>query len=223
MRIEENEGVECFIAKTEPDRQQVYRLRHDCYSRGGAIESRSDRRFSDRFDGADNSFSYLARSNSSTALATVRISVVRPDVGWTDSPGGAVFGDHAAYLEVARESFVEASRLCFASQARRDVLMRLLGNMAAMADYYATEWLVACPRVEHAQMYERLFGFRPMAEPRQYFGVRFETQMLAVRREELREWVRGMRPMMSGWAAGLQYLNSFEWPGGSGGSEPLSN
>ena len=46
--------------------------------------------------------------------------------------------------------------------------MRLLGNTAAMADQYGSEWLVACPRLEYAPMYERLFGFRKLADPRRY-------------------------------------------------------
>ena len=82
---------------------------------------------------------------------------------------------------------MEASRLVFAPQARRDALMQLLGYMAAMADFYEAEWLMACPRMEHSAMYQRLFGFRPMAEPRPYHGVKFETQLLAVRRSELKE------------------------------------
>ncbi|HEV2447128.1 MAG TPA: hypothetical protein VGS58_14450 [Candidatus Sulfopaludibacter sp.] len=81
--------------------------------------------------------------------------------------------------------------------------MRLLGNMAALSDVFQCEWLAACPRQEHAPMYQRLFGFRPMAEPRRYFGVDFETQLLAIRREELREYVRGFKPMTAAWTEAL--------------------
>jgi N-acyl amino acid synthase FeeM len=139
-------------------------------------------------------------------LATVRIGVVKPGLGWTESPAGSVFADYPAYQELARESFVEASRLCFAPQARRDVLMRLLGNMAALSSFYQSGWLAACPRQEHASIYQRLFGFRPLAEPRKYFGVDFETQLLGIRREELREHIRFVKPMMAAWDAALGEL-----------------
>jgi hypothetical protein len=78
--------------------------------------------------------------------------------------------------------------------------------MSALADLYECQWLVACPREEHAPMYERLFGFRPMAEPRRYFGVDFQTRLLAVRREELREHVRPNHAMTEAWAEALSEL-----------------
>ena len=82
-------------------------------------------------------------------------------------------------------------------------LAGLLGNMAALSSFYRSEWLAACPRQEHAPIYQRLFGFRPLAEPRKYFGVDFETQLLGIRREKLREHVRFVKPMMAAWDAAL--------------------
>ncbi len=199
--------IECELANTAEDRTEVYRLRYGCYFRKGSIAPRADRRFSDRFDDTPNHFSFLVRGAAREPLATVRISVVKPGLGWTESPAGSVFADHPAYQELARESFVEASRLCFAPQARRDVLMRLLGNMAALSSFYRSEWLAACPRQEHAPIYQRLFGFRPLAKPRKYFGVDFETQLLGIRREELREHVRFVKPMMAAWDSALGELS----------------
>jgi len=45
-----------------------------------------------------------------------------------------------------------------------------------------------------------MFGFKPLAPPRQYFGVKFEAQLLGMRREELRAYISGERPMMSAWS-----------------------
>jgi hypothetical protein len=190
----------CSIANSMEARELVYRLRYFCYFRSGAIAERADQRFSDQFDETLNHFSYLIRDATGEPLATIRISVVREDLGWTESPARSVFGDHPALQQAASESYVEASRLCFGRQARRDVLMRLLGNMAALADRYRSEWLIACPRLEYTRMYERLFGFRKLAGPRQYFGVSFLTQLLGIRREELRIFVRNCRSMRESWA-----------------------
>jgi len=197
--------VECVIAESAEIRDQVYKLRYCCYSRKGSIDPRPDRRFSDDFDRTPNHFSFLVRSGSQ-ALATVRISVVKPSLGWTESPACKVFGDHPALASVSRESFVEASRLCFGQQARRDLFIGLLGNMAALAEFYEAQWLIACPRMEHAPLYQRLFGFRPLAEPRPYFGVNFETQMLGVRTDELRSHVQGAPVMRKAWSAALTAL-----------------
>ena len=200
--------LRCSIAENADAREQVYRLRYGCYFRKGSIDPRGDQRFPDRFDELPNHFSFLVTDIQQQAQATVRISVVRPDLGWTESPGRTVFNDHPAVATLAGEGFVEASRLCFGQQARRDALMQLLGHMAAMADFYQVGWLMACPRMEHAPIYQRQFGFRAMAEPRPYHGVKFETQLLAIRRGELKEYVREKTPMRKAWCDALANLGA---------------
>jgi hypothetical protein len=197
---------EFMIADTPESCSQVYRLRHDCYSRNGSIEVRPDGMFRDRYDDLPNHFSFLMRGAAHEPLATVRISVVRQAPGWTESPAQAVFGDHPALQAIARESYVEASRLCFALQARRDAFVALLGHKAALAQLCRAGWLVACPRIEHTAVYQKMFGFRPLAAPRKYFGVNFETQLLAIRASELSERVGNAKPMVNAWKAGLERI-----------------
>lgn len=194
-----------FLARTTDALDQVYRLRYRCYRRNDFIPERSDGRFPDPFDELPNHFSFIANGGHAEAMATVRLSVVDPQrAGWTDSPGARVFGDHPAFCAI--RSYVEASRLCFGKQARRDVFIGLLGNMAALADFYQVEWLVACPRVEHVPVYEKLFGFEQLAAPRQYFGVAFETQLLGVRMDQLAENVKDRKLMRLAWLNALDYL-----------------
>ena len=200
-----NTQLECIIANDRVAREQVYRLRYECYRRDGSIAPHNEERFTDRFDEMPNSFSFLVRAKEQAA-ATVRISVVRPDRGWTDSPVQHVFGDDANLQSMAQTGFVEASRLCFAQQARRDAFVRLVGHMAALASFYDVGWLVACPRVEHATSYQRMFGFKPIAPPRQYFGVAFQTQLLATRRDEIDSYVRDAKPMKAAWSDALAHL-----------------
>lgn len=191
------------LADTAETRDLVYRLRHECYLRRGAIDPQPEGRFSDGYDLLENHFSFLMRTPEDPAHATVRISVVRPELGWRKAPVCAVFGDHPAFRQLQGESFVEASRLCFGQQARREVLFELVAHMAALADFHEVDWLVACPREEHTQIYERLFGFRQLAEPRPYFGVKFRTALLAIRREELRRNAQGVKWMKNAWENAL--------------------
>lgn len=46
-----------------------------------------------------------------------------------------LFGDHPAFQDLARGSYVEASQLCFRPQERRDVLCRLMPHLAALAEF----------------------------------------------------------------------------------------
>jgi hypothetical protein len=197
---------ECLIARAREDLEQVFRLRYIGYRRKGSIEHHPEGIFKDQFDDTENNFSFLVRRCRKEPVATVRISVVNPARGWMDSPARHVYGDHPELQRMSTESYVEASRLCFGPQARRDAFVHLLGNMAALADFYEVGWLVACPRVEHAEIYQRMFGFRPLAAPRQYFGVNFETQLLGVRRTELRQYVRDAKPMTDAWTQALVSL-----------------
>jgi hypothetical protein len=196
------------LASTPETRETVYRRRYACYRRGGFIDVMPTGQFSDRYDALPNSFSFLAQGAGRDPHGTVRISVVRPDLGWTDSPAQHVFGDHSLFRSPEAASFVEASRLCFDKQARRDCFVQLLGNMAALAELFRTDWLLACPRVEHAPAYQRMFGFEVLAEPRRYFGVSFETMLLGVRRTALAEHVRDIGPMRSAWMRALTMLTS---------------
>lgn len=192
----------CTAAHTNQTRDEVYRIRYDCYRRDNSIDPNPSERFSDAFDDSPNHFSFLLGSTEES-LATVRISVVRPDLGWKQSPALHVYGDSPALQSIASESYVEASRLCFAPQARPNTFISLLGNMAALAEFYSVRWLVACPRIEQAKTYQRLFGFTPIAEPRTYYGVRFTTQLLAVSLDQLRSHVRHDRRMFQSWAHAL--------------------
>jgi hypothetical protein len=201
-----NTPLECIIARTAEEREQVYRLRYAGYRRDDSISPRDDQRFHDEFDDMPNSFSFLVRAVDGESLATVRITVVKDQEGWSDAPGQHVFGDHPTLQSMAGEGFVEASRLVFAQQARRGAFVRLVGHMAALASFHDVAWLVACPRVEHAASYQRMFGFKPLAPPRQYFGVGFQTQLLATRREEIEEYVRDARPMKEAWSDALAQL-----------------
>lgn len=202
----EQAGLVCQIAENAETREQVYRLRYSCYFAQGCIDVRPDQQFSDQFDRTPNNFSFLVRNAIEEPLATVRISVVRRDLDWIEAPACHAFGDHPAFAKVARASFVEASRLCFGKSARRDIVIKLLGNVAAMADYYRVGWLVACPRMEHSHLYQRLFGFRPLAEPRPYFGVRFQSQMLGIRLETLWNYVSRAKFMQDAWSDAFAQL-----------------
>lgn len=203
--INPTECMECIVARSKQELEQVYRLRYAGYRRDGSIPPHPDEIFHDSFDREPNNFSFLARAGEE-ALATVRITVVRPDLAWNDSPVQHVYGDQEALRAMSEASYVEASRLVFAQSARRDAFVRLVGYMAALASFYDAEWLVACPRVEHVATYKRMFGFRELAGPRQYHGVSFRTQLLATRRREIEEFVRPTGSMTNAWSEALANL-----------------
>ena len=208
--------IECVVANTPEERERVYRLRYECYRRNDSIEPSPHHLFSDRFDAQENSFSFLARSVAGETLATVRVSVVRADLGWTDSPVRHLFGDHEIIHGSNPTAFVEVSRLCFAGQGRRASFVQLLTKIATVAELFGAEWVVACPRVEHADIYQRLYGFQRLSAPRCYFGVGFETLLLGVKRTVLADYVRDIKPMRNAWSRSLADLAKLVQPDARG-------
>jgi hypothetical protein len=204
-------GSDCTMATTPELMEQVYRLRYSCYRRQGSIDPQLDEQFSDGFDQQPNSFSFLV-ARPTEAVATVRITVVKHEWGWSDSPVSHVYGDHVAFQEIAQDSFVEASRLCFGHQARRDTFIALVGNMAALASFYQTRWLIACPRVEHTLIYQRMFKFKPLAAPRRYFGVKFETQLLGIERQDFEHQISRANDDQEVWNTLLAQLKKQQLP-----------
>ncbi|MBM3728941.1 MAG: hypothetical protein FJW40_26380 [Acidobacteria bacterium] len=87
-------------------------------------------------------------------------------------------------------------------QAQRHVLYRLV----ALADLYDAPWVVACPREEHSMIYQRMFGFKQIAEPRQYFGLNFQTDLPAIPLEEIRQVAARVKPMREAWTEARQGL-----------------
>lgn len=199
-------ATHCTIAATPDTLDLVYRLRYACYHRSGAIPACESERFTDRYDRLENHFSFLLQTAEPAEAATVRISVVAPERGWVDCPSRSVFGDHPAFARIAGAKFVEASRLCFGRQARRDAFYGVVAHLAALAELHGAEWVVACPREEHCGIYQRLFGFEPLAEPRQYFGVNFKTSLLAISLEDLRRRADGIKSMRGAWQEALAGL-----------------
>jgi len=196
---------ECSIANTPEARQQVYRLRYSCYRRDEAIDARVDEEFSDSFDTLPNHFSFLL-GHPPEPVATARISVVRREWGWDDAPVEHVFGDDPTLRSIADESYIETSRLCFAQRARPDAFVRLVSQIGAVASFYNIEWFVACPRLEHVASWRRIFGYRPIAAPRQYYGVAFQTQLLAVRRCDTHRHLRDGGALRDTWEDALAAL-----------------
>jgi hypothetical protein len=189
-----DDQLECIIAQTGEEREQVYRFRCDQYRRYGPIVSRADGKFADRYDDLRNCFNFLIRTAEKQPVAAVRVNVVRNRDGWREAPLQQVFGDHAMLPSMAVEGYVEASRLVFAGQAQRDVFVQLVGHMAALATVCEAGWLLACPRIEHGVFYQRMFGFRPLGAPRQYYGVG-RAQLLASRRDEVGRYVEDAGPI----------------------------
>src|SRR5258708_9304462 len=82
--------VDYRLAETESEKEAIYSLRYRAYLHEGAIEPRSDRRLTDRFDEAPNSWVFGVFVDGQLA-SSLRISVATPE--HPDTPAADPFPD----------------------------------------------------------------------------------------------------------------------------------
>src|SRR5712691_2636643 len=140
------------LIETDHEREQIFRLRYEAYLREGAIAPNFTRKLYDRFDDAENS--------------------------WT-------FG-----LHIDGKIIVDPNRFVVAAKAARafpelPYLTVRLGFIAC--PYFGADIATASVRPEHQAFYKRIFGLKPMCEPRSYPTVTKPLSLMMVDYPSVRE------------------------------------
>ena len=151
----------------EGDRDEIFRLRHDGYVRDGGIEQLPSGRFFDRWDDvptADLIGVYL----DGRIAGTVRVHISGPH---DDVPASEPFGDVLKPFFDRGLRLVDATRFVIdyhhaAFVAEMPFLT--LRAVAMAAEYFDAYGMIAAVRSEHAVVYRRVTGHRPLCEPRPY-------------------------------------------------------
>jgi hypothetical protein len=190
------QSVPCQLAKTGAHYESVFRLRSHCMAAGSADL------FVDAFDQTINHFSFLHPS-AEHPTATIRVSVVKPELGWIDSPAREWVGAED-FLE---GGFVAASHLCFEPSSRRDGFVSLIGNLAALARLFHTKWVLVCPPVEQVTAYQNVFGFQPRGVSRKMPGACRVGQLMAVSLSQLLGYIEYDPQIGQCWERVLQRLS----------------
>lgn len=161
--------VDYRLAVTDQDRDEVFRLRYDAYSREGGVAPRFDRRLSDRYDDLDNT-SVFGMYIDGQLAGTIRASVV--SAALPECPAMEVFPDLIHPLLDAGKVIIDPTR--FASDddlahAYPTLLPYLTIRLPWMAaEYFKADYILATVKAEHRAFYRRTFNCIPVGEPRFY-------------------------------------------------------
>jgi N-acyl amino acid synthase FeeM len=156
------------LAETEADKEAIYRLRYRAYSREGAIEARSDRRLTDRFDNLPNSWIFGVYFDGLLA-SSIRISLATQDN--PETPAVEAFRD-LLEPELARGRVIVDPNRFVADPSREDKFPELpyltvrLGYVACA--YFNADIGTATVRQEHQAFYRRVFLQDALCAPRPY-------------------------------------------------------
>lgn len=159
--------LEYRCATTAPDREEIFRLRYDGYTREGGIEADGTGRFKDSWDDTPNAYLIGAWLDGVLA-ATVRIHV---SAQGEEIPACGPFGDvvrpfldHGLCLVDATRFVVDRRHAAFSAE----MPFLILRAVAMAAEHFRAFGLLATVRQEHAIVYRRVTGHRALSEARTY-------------------------------------------------------
>lgn len=149
------------------DRDEIFRLRHDGYVRDGEIKPVPSGRFFDRWDDVPNA-DLIGVYLDGQIAGTVRVHVSGPH---DDVPASEPFGDVLKPFFDRGLKLVDATR--FVIDYRHAAFVAempflTLRAVAMAAEHSEAYGMIAAVRSEHAVVYRRVTGHRPLCEPRPY-------------------------------------------------------
>jgi hypothetical protein len=150
------------------DRDAVYRLRYDAYSREGSIQANFSKRFSDNYDNWENAWTFGLIIDGRLA-SSFRMHVSTP--AFPDIPAAHVFPEILKPEIEAKKVIVDPTRFVADPECARlypelPYLTVRLGYLAA--EYFNADTVLATVRAEHQAFYKRVFGHKVICPPRPY-------------------------------------------------------
>jgi hypothetical protein len=181
-------------AETAEDRAAIFRLRHEAYLREGAISANATGQFSDPVDDRENCWIFGVYIDDQLA-SSIRLSITIP--GAIDIPALDVFSDALLGQILAGKRYIDPTRFVADREMSRRhpelpyVTLRL--PWLALEYFHAHEMLAAV-RAEHQAFYKRLWGSKPVCEPRPYPNLQKPISLMTLDYAEARERVHRRYP-----------------------------
>ena len=201
------ERVEHRVAKSAAEREAIFRLRYQAFSRNGLIERRADEQLYDkRYDDAPES-KITATFIDGELAGTTRISVGADENAALLTLG--VYPEIIGPLVRAGSRIVEFTRLAANLELARAhaelpyIVMRP-GYLAA--EHFRADYAVATPRAEHMAFFRRVFRGVPWSEPRDYPGLTAKFACMGTDFAAAREHIEARYPFFRSSAAEREAL-----------------
>jgi hypothetical protein len=162
------ERVDYRPARSDEEREAIYRLRYAAYLREGAIAPSFVKTLTDSFDESPNAWCFGVFIDGRLA-SSVRLHVSTQDI--PEMPAAAAFPDvvspalESGYTIIDPTRFV-ADGVCAKDYPELPYVTLRLGYLAA--EHFGADFVLASVRAEHQAFYKRVFGHRVVCEPRPY-------------------------------------------------------
>ena len=160
--------IDCRLANTNEQRDEIFRLRYHAYLREGGISPNPSRTFSDPYDDTGNVYLYGLYIDNDLA-SSIRIHVASKKN--PRCPALEVFADFlqpeldAGKVLINSTRFITDEKLARLHRALPYATVRL---SVMAAQYFGADYLLATIRAEHQAFYRRKFHYRLVCGPRPY-------------------------------------------------------
>jgi len=186
--------VDYRLAKSEEEREAIYRLRYRAYLKEGTIEPNRAQIVKDRFDEMGNSWVFGVYLDGALS-SSLRITVASPE--HPQSPSMDVFADHLQPELDSGKVVVDPTRFVADPDLRFPELPYMTLRLAYVAcAHFGADLGLATVRAEHQAFYRKVFLHRPVCAPRSYPGLTKPIALMAVDFQSQRDKVFARYPFM---------------------------
>lgn len=189
--------LECRVAKTLDDREEIFSLRYEAYLREGSIDPNPSKLFKDRYDDLPNVWIFGCHIDG-RLVSSLRVHVASPQ--HPVAPSISVFNDVLQAEIDTGKIIVDPTRFVAHPLLGRDYPM--LPQATARLPFVACEHfgadvgLAAC-REEHRAFYKRLFFLDQIGLPRAYPPLTKPIALLRFDYRQVRERVLARHPFLA--------------------------
>jgi hypothetical protein len=160
--------IDCRRADTNEEREAIFRLRYEAYTREGAISPNASEKFSDPYDYTDNAHLFGLYIDGELA-SSLRLHVASREI--SDFPSREVFPDVLQPLLDAGNVLIDSTRFVAderLSRIHRGLPYITLRPCMLAAEYFRADHCLAAVRAEHQGFYRRAFNHQAICESRPY-------------------------------------------------------
>lgn len=172
--------IQIYRAASTEDLQAVGALRHRCYVEDGLIDPMERGVFLDPYDYVDNAQVYLIEYRGAL-VASIRLHILDDPAGRSATKDA--FPDIVEPMIAAGRVILDGARFVVnpdLGATRLAVARQTLRIYAAAASETTVTYGVAAVQAPQVRFYSRIFGFKQIAEPRAYFGLKTKLALMGV-------------------------------------------
>lgn len=173
-------NLEIVRAKTESDFRAIGALRYRCYRAEDLIDEHPDEVFLDEFDHTPGARVYGVHLNG-TLVSSIRFHVLRNDA--TRSATRDAFSDILEPMIASGLVLVDGARFVVdptIGSARLSIAWQTLNICLRVADEIDADYGVAAVQLSHIKLYQKIYNFSQLAEPRDYCQLTTKLALIGV-------------------------------------------